>query len=444
MSKVAGSRGLRGFFPLVALLFLCSQMSACGRPTGPAASASGGAGQPSPGGESESEGRSESSGAGDRNEVAGEAKEKEKEKEKEKGQRELRHHVVAADRIVLPYVLLLSGGAEKPPTPTRAELQAMVRAAFPDNLEDPEVRRLLEMIAREPSEGGMAPRLLPGGGGDPLDPAAYARAPEHLALLIEVIAADMVVGEAVLADFELTRGLSSEERRSLPKRRWALILRGEYRNQYGVRGLRLLQTLVRVVAREKGALIHDVDTLETVNVDDFSARRLRAGVDNIADQIPVVPFPDPAYPGRLRLVTRGMRRFGSVDLELGGLPMDPHTLARATFFLHGLARTLVGLGEVDRSGIAVEIPETIRVDVDACSRAYAGREASLPRCQDCPEEVDLHLVEREREPQDPPEHIVARVVAPRAESDAPGYDQSVWVRSAIARLFGTAEVSPSG
>ncbi len=422
------------------MAFGCAQLSACGRSTPPAESASGG--EHSAGDESEGEGSSASvggRGVAERNDAAAKAKEKAEAEDEALRRRELRHHVVAADRIVLPYVLLLEG-SEKPPTPTRAELQAMVRAAFSGDLEDPEVRRLLEMIAREPSVGGVAPRLLPGGGGNPLDPAAYARAPEHLALLIEVVAADTVVGEAVLADFELTRGLAPEERSSLPKRRWALILRGEYRNQYGVRGLRLLQTLVRLVAREMGALIHDVDTLETVNVDVFSARRLRAGVDNIADQIPVVPFPDPAFPGRLRLVTRGMRRFGSVDLELGGLPMDPHTLARATFFLHGLARTLVGLGEVDRSGIAVEIPELIRVDIDACVRAYAGRGASLPRCQDCPEEVDLHLVERDREPQDAPEHIVARVVAPRSESDAPGYDQSAWAISAIARLFGPAEV----
>jgi len=430
-------RGLNSFSLVVAVLFAGGEISACARPDPPATSTAG-AGER---GNADAGAGSNESAAAASSEVQEKAKAEAEAEAVRKS--ELRHHVVAADRILVPYVLLIEGGPEKPPTPTRAELQAMVRAAFPDDLEDPEVRRLLEMISREPSAGGAAPRLLPGGAGDPLDPAAYARAPEHLALLIEVIAADTVVGEAVLADFELTRGLRPEERSSLPGRRWALILRGEYRNQHGVRGLRLLQTLVRVVAREMGALIHDADTLETVNVDIFSARRLRAGVDNIADQIPVVPFPDPAHPGKLRLVTRGMRRFGSVDLELGGLPMDPHTLARATFFLHGLARTVVGLGEVDRSGIAVEIPELIRVEFEACARAYAGREASLPRCQECPEEVDVHLVEREREPQDAPEHIVARVVAPRFESDAPGYDQSIWVRSAIARLFGSVEVSPT-
>ncbi len=348
---------------------------------------------------------------------------------------ELKHHVVAADRILFPYVLLLEGAGEKPEAPTRSELQAMVQAAFPSNLDDPEVRRLLAMIAREPSEGAKSPRLRPGGGGDLSDPDAYQEASELLTLLVEVVATDVLVGEAVLEDFELTQGLTPEERSSLPKRRWALVLRAEYRNQHGVRGLRLLQTLVRVVASELGALVHDADTLETVNVNTFAARRLRSGIGNVADQIPVVPFPDPDNPGALRLATRGMRRFGSVDLELAGLPMDPPVLARATFFLHGLALMMVRLGEVDRSGIAVELPDVITVDLDACVQAYTGRDAELPRCEECPEEVDVHLVEREREPQDPPEHIVARVVAPRPLSDAPDYDQRAWALEAIGSLF---------
>ena len=358
--------------------------------------------------------------------------------EEEARLRELKHHVVAADRILFPYVLLLQGGpgsGEKPNAPTRDELQAMIRAAFPSNLDDPEVRRLLAMVAREPSEGAKSPRLRPGGGGDLSDPNAYQAASELLTLLVEVVATDVLVGEAVLADYELTQGLTPEERGSLPRRRWALVLRGEYRNQHGVRGLRLLQTLVRVVASELGALVHDADTLETVNVDTFAARRLRAGIGNVADQIPVVPFPDPDNPGALRLATRGMRRFGSVDLELAGLPMDPPVLARATFFLHGLALMMVRLGEVDRSGIAVELPDVITVDVEACAQAYTGRGAELPRCEECPEEVDVHLVEREREPQDAPEHIVARVVAPRSLSDAPDYDHRAWVQEAIGSLF---------
>ncbi len=366
--------------------------------------------------------------------------------EEEARRQELKHHVVAADRILFPYVLLLEGGpgSAKPDPPTREALQAMIRAAFPSNLEDPEVRRLLAMIAREPSNEAQSPRLRPGGGGDLNDPNAYQDAAELLALLIEVVATDVIISESALTDFELTQGLHPEERASLTQRRWALVLRGEYRNQHGVRGLRLLQTLVRVVASEMGALVHDADTLETVNVDTFAARRLRAGIGNVADQIPVVPFPDPDHPGRLRLATRGMRRFGSVDLELAGLPMDPPVLARATFFLHGLALMMVRLGEVDRSGIAIEVPDVITVDIEACVQAYTGRGAELPRCEACPEEVDVHLVERDREPQDAPEHIVARVVAPRTISDATDYDQQVWVMGALGELFDLSAGAPAG
>ncbi|MEZ4384182.1 MAG: hypothetical protein R3A79_22805 [Nannocystaceae bacterium] len=362
--------------------------------------------------------------------------------------RELQHSVVFADRIHYPYVLLLpgtgadegeGGDGEPPPAPTRAALQEAVRAAFPGNAEDPEVRRLLAMIATEPGEiGAGAPRLLAGAETDGSDPAQYERARELLGLYIDVVATHEVVSPSALTDPELTRGLTREERAEIGARRWSLVLRGEYRNQHGVRGLRLLQTLVRVVAAQRGALIHDPDTLEIVTVDEFAARRLRASVGNVADQIPVVPFPDPAHPGLLRLATRGMRRFGSVDLELGGVEPAPRDLTRATFLLHGLALAMVRLGEVDRSGIAVSAPDVIAVDIDDCAQAYATREAPMPRCAECPESVEVHLVEREAEPQDPPGHVVARVVAPRPTSDSEGYAQPQWVREALAELFGPA------
>ncbi|MCA9657436.1 MAG: hypothetical protein KC486_03780 [Myxococcales bacterium] len=352
--------------------------------------------------------------------------------------RELQHSVVFADRINYPYVLLLPDGSkDAPPTPTRDELQAAVRAAFPSSLEDPEVRRLLAMIATEPAAAGAgAPRLAPGADSDGSDPAQYQRASELLGLYVDVVATHEVISPSVLTDLELTRGLSHEERAMIGERSWSLVLRGEYRNQHGVRGLRLLQTLVRVIARDRGALIHDPDTLEIVTVDEFADRRLRASLGNVADQIPVVPFPDPANAGLLRLATRGMRRFGSVDLELSGVEPAPRDLTRATFLLHGLALEMVRLGEVDRSGIAVSAPDVIEVDIDDCAQAYATREAAMPRCADCPESVEVHLVEREAEPQDPPGHVVARVVAPRARSDAEAYSQPAWVLEALAQLFG--------
>jgi hypothetical protein len=352
--------------------------------------------------------------------------------------RELQHSVVFADRINYPYVLLLPDGSkEAPPTPTRDDLQAAVRAAFPSSLEDPEVRRLLKMVATEPAAAGAgAPRLAPGADSDGSDPAQYQRASELLGLYIDVVATHEVISPSVLTDLELTRGLSHEERAMIGERSWSLVLRGEYRNQHGVRGLRLLQTLVRVIARERGALIHDPDTLEIVTVDEFADRRLRASVGNVADQIPVVPFPDPVHAGLLRLATRGMRRFGSVDLELSGVEPAPRELTRATFLLHGLALAMVRLGEVDRSGIAVSAPDVIEVEVDDCAQAYATRDAPMPRCADCPESVEVHLVERAAEPQDPLGHVVARVVAPRARSDAEAYAQPAWVAEALADLFG--------
>ena len=342
---------------------------------------------------------------------------------------ELPHRVVFADRITYSYVLLLPGSNIV--APTRAELDAAVRKAFADNLEDEEVQLLLGLVARPIREFGAPPteaEELEEGAEDLLgfSVEAHPRTPVSGPALIEA---------KVLADADLTRELTPEERASLPSRGGLLVLRAQYRNQHGVRGLRLLQTLVRVVATQRGALIHDPDTLETHGPAAFAARRLQSSLGNVADQIPVVPFPDPRHSGRFRLATRGMRRFGSVDLELDGLPGELQTLQLATFFLHGLTRVMIDLGEFE-SGFAAELPPTLTLHHSDCAAAYAGRPGSLPRCKDCPESVDLHLVERAAEPQDAISHVVARVVAPRPRSDQPAYDHPQWVQEAIGRVLG--------
>ena len=342
---------------------------------------------------------------------------------------ELPHRVVFADRITYSYVLLLPGDGVA--APTREELDAAVRKAFPDNLEDEEVQLLLGLVARPIREFGAPPteaEELEEGAEDLLGFAveAHPRRPTSGPALLET---------KVLADPDLTRELTPEERASLPARGSLLVLRAQYRNQHGVRGLRLLQTLVRVVATQRGALIHDPDTLETHGPAAFAARRLQTSLGNVADQIPVVPFPDPRHTGRFRLATRGMRRFGSVDLELDGLPGELPTLQLGTFFLHGLTRVMIDLGEFE-SGFAAELPQTLTLHHSDCAAAYAGRPGSLPRCKDCPESVDLHLVERAAEPQDAISHVVARVVAPRPRSDQSVYDHPQWVQEAITRVLG--------
>jgi hypothetical protein len=343
---------------------------------------------------------------------------------------ELTHHVVTADRITYSYLLLVSGPVA---ASTREELDKLVVAAFPDNLEDPEVDLLRGLLAAAPQgdtpaspenrdNGRRASDLLG------LEVEAFPLAPAKGPRLIDI---------KVLDDPDLTRDLTPVERASLPTRTAVIVLRAQYRNQHAVRGLRLLQTLTRVVAARQGALIHDPDTLETVGPTIFNERRLQTSLGNVADQIPVIPFEDPQRPGMVRLATRGMRRFGSVDLELSGLAGDLTVLQRATFFIHGLVHVLIDLGELDESGLAVELPEILPVHHRDCVSAYAGRPGSLPRCAAaCPEFVEVHLVERAPEPHDPVGHVVARIVAPRSTSDAPAYDQPTWAQDALTRLFG--------
>lgn len=336
---------------------------------------------------------------------------------------ELAHHVVSADRITYSYLLLLSG-PDAAKVPTRAELDKQVQEAFPRNLEDEEVS-LLRGLLREPTASDDEGR----------------RASDLLGLEIEVFplsppSGPRLIDAKVLADSDLTRDLTPVERDSLPSRTSLLVLRAAYRNQHAVRGLRLLQTLVRVVASRRGALIHDPDTLETVGPTVFSERRLQTNLGNVADQIPVIPFPDPKRPGMVRLATRGMRRFGSVDLELDGLQGDLTVLQRATFFIHGLITVLIEQGEYDRTGFAVELPEILTVHHEDCASAYAGRPGALPRCKDCPEFVEIHLFERAPEPHDAVGHVVARIVGPRSVSDLEDYDQTAWAQQALIRLFG--------
>ena len=217
-----------------------------------------------------------------------------------------------------------------------------------------------------------------------------------------------------------------------------LLLRAEYRNQHGVRGLRLLQTLTKIVADNSGALIHDWDVGETLNSAAFDRRRLRSGLGNIADQIAVVPFEDPSSgDGRVRLSTRGMRRFGSPELELGGLPQDMGTLQQATHFLYGLAFMITGHSQVHASGLAMRADEELLITYRDIERAYAGRGASVPRCTSCDEEASVHLVTRAPEATDPRGHPVARVVAPRERSEAADYDHAAWVKGMLADILGS-------
>lgn len=349
------------------------------------------------------------------------------------------HRVVFADRISFGYVLLLPGPPG--PAPTREELQATVRRMFAESVGESEVELLLDLVATPPRADLGGFKATADGSKDmveqPADPEAAARVwatSDLLGLEIDALPA-AAVEPKLLADPELTRALTPEERASLPERTQLVMLRALYRNQNGVRGLRLLQALVRAVAADTGALVHDPDTLETVGPAAFAARRLQAELGNIADQVVVVPFIDPQAPDAVRLTTRGMRRFGSVDLELDGLSRDLPALQQATYFLHGLGLVMVRLGEFDRSGFAVEAPEVIGLHYRDCVDAYAGQVA-LPRCSACPEEVEIHLVERPAEPHDPPGHVVARIVAPRAISGRPGYDHIAWIRAALDRVLG--------
>ncbi len=347
---------------------------------------------------------------------------------------EAAHHVVFADRTSQTYLLLLPGAPSA--APTRAELAALVRAKLAGAEHEPEVELLLELVATEPRRSQSDPSL------DPAEREAI-RHSDLLGLHVELLplavpGEDPLVSPEALADPIATRELSEADRQGLPARRSVLVLRAHYRNRYGVRGLRLLQTLVRLVAADRRALVHDPDTGETMDVAAFTRRRLQSTVGNVADQVVVVPFPDPRHgKGFVRMSTRGMRRFGSVDLELDGLPREGPALEAATHLLLGLAYRMVRAGEYDREGYAVEVDEELEITHADVAQAYAGRSERVPHCDGCPEKVRVHLVERASEPHDPAEHVVARVVAPRLLSASGGYDHPAWVRKALGDLLGT-------
>jgi hypothetical protein len=345
---------------------------------------------------------------------------------------------VFADRTSHAYLLLVEG--KKPPVPSRDELKALVRKRL-----DPaevEVDLLLRLIDMDP-ERTMVDPVTANQGAEALARASR-RQSDLLGLHVDVLpllSADdeAVIPPAALTDPILTRELEPAQLASLASRKFAVLLRADYRNQHDVRGLRLLQTLVRLVAKAQGALIHDPDTRETVNLETFTRRRLRKALGNVADQVVVVPFPDPRHgDAYVRLTTRGMRRFGSVDLELDGLPRDPELLQKATHLIYGLAARMIYLGEVDVSGLAVQLDDTVKIEHEDIVQAYVTRGAEVPRCRDCAGEVLVHLVEREREGHDPRDHVVARIVAPRSISDRKDYDQRTWAKAAVHSVLGPA------
>ena len=376
------------------------------------------------------------------------------------------HVIPFADRTSMGYLLLLPPSAEPPKAPTRKELEAMVQGTMADRRKDGQLDLLFRLINTEPHTTDIAfsgnlevpslddtdgeankPKGADEGSGEALSQAELdelaakaerERAFDLIGLHIELIhlglGDEAVIPLSVLSDPVLTRFLSPEARASLPTRRWALLLRADYRNQYGVRGLRLHQTLVRVAAAHYEALIHDPDTLETVDLDTFSKRRLRAAAGNIADQIAIVPFPMKDDDQHLRLSTRGMRRFGSVDVELDGLPRDEAVLKQAIDFIAGLALMLAREAEVDMTGYAVEVPELIEVDCATIRQSFSGHEGETyePTCSGS---TEVHLVERAPEDHDPREHVVARIVAPRRLSDRPDYDHPQWVLEALGTVF---------
>ncbi|PRP98498.1 hypothetical protein ENSA5_29670 [Enhygromyxa salina] len=364
---------------------------------------------------------------------------------------EAAHVIPFADRTSMGYLLLLPPGTKLDQAPTREHLQALVEQAYPERRGEGELDLLLTLIATSPHttdlgfNGELEPPSLDEGdeGGERdegdkrdereaiADKAERQRTFDLIGLHIELIhlgiGDNATIPSTALRDPVLTRELSDEQRASLLGRSQALLLRADYRNQSAVRGLRLLQTLVRVAAEHYEALIHDPDTLETTNLAAFEQRRLRAAAGNVADQIAIVPFPDPEDDQRLRLSTRGMRRFGSVDVELAGLPRDPKRLQQASDLIAGLALALVKEAEVDISGFAVEVPHEIEIDCELIRQSYSTRDYEPP----CSGSTLVHLVERPPEPHDPQDHVVARIVAPRPLSDAPDYDHSRWVEATL-------------
>ncbi len=351
------------------------------------------------------------------------------------------HRVVFADRSSQGYLLLLpdrpDGGV--PTAPSRATLGTWVDETFAGHSGVDEVsllRKLIETDAEAPAAIAPLSTLQV----DPSDAAAMRRQVKVLDLIglhTAILETEKVAPASVLQDPILSRALSEEDRASLPARRYAVLLRADYRSREAFRGLRLLQTLVRIASRRLDALILDPDTLEVRDERSFSQARLRSATASVASQVTVVPFQEGAGGTRsVRMTTRGMRRFGAVDLELTGLPLDPYVLQQATDLLYGLAFVLVKTAEVDRKGFALEVEDLLTVHWRDIQQAYEDTPRDLRRCDGCPETLELHLVERPPLPSDPQDHVVAQIVAPRSTSDPASYDHKAWVRRALTRMFG--------
>ena len=345
------------------------------------------------------------------------------------------HRVVFADRSSMGYLLLVDA-VQEPEAPTREQLKTMVKKAFAANLDDEEVQLLLYLIDQQPKGTEDSLEL----DKDDVRNAQLRRLAARddlIALHIDVKSVSDVIPAKAFDDPVLMRDLPRSELPTLPRRKWAILLRADYRCQKGFRGLRLLQALVRVVATETGAIVHDPDLLETMDVPAFTRRRLQSGMGNVADQVAVVPFPDPRHgKGFFRLSTRGMRRFGSVDLELDGLPGKPARLQQGTDLLAGLASVMARESEVSETGIAIELDEVVPIFASDVDKAYAGHSRRPSRCEDCPGQVLVHVVERDHEDQDPVDHLTARVVAPRTTSDKGDYEHPTWALKALDSLFG--------
>ena len=266
-----------------------------------------------------------------------------------------------------------------------------------------------------------------------------AKRQDIIGLHVDLLEVSRVADAATLADPVLSRHLPAQARADVLRRPTAVLLRADYRSREAFRGLRLLQTLVRIYARATGSLILDPDTLETYDEASFSEARMRSAEANLTRQVTVVPFPERGDAGlRVRLTTRGMRRFGCVDLELTDLPADPALLQQATDFIYAVAYGLIQTSEVDVTGVSLELEDIVTAHWRDAASAYRGSSRELPRCGDCPETVHLHLVERPPRPTDPADHVVAQIVAPRVASDPGSYDHAAWVRDALARMFGPA------
>ncbi|TPV95315.1 MAG: hypothetical protein B7733_10710 [Myxococcales bacterium FL481] len=333
----------------------------------------------------------------------------------------------------LPRAGAVGDGANRR-SPSRAELRRTVDRAFRGRRNEPEVGALHQFIARDPA-GYAAGRLT---GTEAQRRAILARpGSDLLGISIRLVPRASVLDVAALDDPVLTRGLGRGTVERMAAIDHAVVIRGEYRPQGFVRGLRLLQTLVAAYARQVDGVILDPDTGELWAVDSFTSRQLRARDRNVADQIAVVPFPDLDDASRVRLCTRGMRRFGAPDLELDALPVEPRRLAQATDLLRGLALVVAGLAELDAAGYASSAPDEVALTRRDIAESLAASGTMSP-CATCQETVAVHLVERSRHPTDPVDHPVVRVVAPLSQSRAPAYDHPAWVQRAIERLFGPA------